>query len=69
MGLQSTMDSARGGGGGVLGLGTYGEVLLENLKSYPVPDTVHEECKEYPFKCLLLVESSVSHLYAVHIEN
>ena len=27
------------GGGGVLGLRTYGEVSLENLKSYPVPES------------------------------
>ena len=27
------------GGGGVLGLRTYGDVPLENLKSYPVPES------------------------------
>ena len=27
------------GGGGVLGLRTHGEVPLENLKSYPVPES------------------------------
>ena len=27
------------GGGGVIGLRTYGEVPLENLKSYPVPES------------------------------
>ena len=31
--------SEQPGGGGVLGLRTYGNVPLENLKSYPVPES------------------------------